>query len=189
MDFHEEINYNRIIDAGIRTVLYGQRPQTAVSRCVQGGEAMRRQISEGAGKTEERAMYIVGWFLIGGLALIAVSMRLLPQLAALNQRPCMFKTMTGLYCPGCGGTRAVVSLLQGRLVRSLLLHPFVFYVAVVGGWFMISQTIQRLSGGKLPIGMKYRELYLWIALALVVANFLVKNILLLCGVDVIALAA
>lgn len=150
---------------------------------------MRRQISENAGRKEERGMYIVGWFLIGGLALLAVGMRLMPQLAAYNQRPCMLQMMTGFYCPGCGGTRAVVSLLHGRLVKSLLLHPFVIYVAVVGGWFMISQTIQRLSGGKLPIGMKYRELYLWIALALVVANFLVKNILLLCGVDVIGLVA
>ena len=140
---------------------------------------MRRQISENAGRKEERGMYIVGWFLIGGLALLAVGMRLMPRLAAYNQRPCMLQMMTGFYCPGCGGTRAVVSLL----------HPFVIYVAVVGGWFMISQTIQRLSGGKLPIGMKYRELYLWIALALVVANFLVKNVLLLWGVDVIGLVA
>lgn len=150
---------------------------------------MRHQINGNAGKTEERAMYIVGWFLIGGLALIAVSMRLMPRLVADNQRPCMFQMLTGFYCPGCGGTRAVVGLLRGRLIKSLLLNPFVLYVAVVGGWFMISQTIQRLSKGKLSIGMKYREIYLWISLVLVVANFLVKNILLLCGVDVIALVA
>ena len=41
--------------------------------------------------------------------------------------PCLFRAMTGLYCPGCGGTRAVQYLLQGRLLLSLRYHPLVLY--------------------------------------------------------------
>lgn len=44
---------------------------------------------------------------------------------------------------------------------------------------MISQTIERITKGRVPVGMHFRELYLWIALVLVVANCLVKNIALL----------
>ena len=32
--------------------------------------------------------------------------------------PCAFHSLTGLYCPGCGGTRAVRELLYGDLRMS-----------------------------------------------------------------------
>lgn len=137
--------------------------------------------------TDENVLYIIGWILILFLTVAAVIMMVCPQLWKGKFPPCLFHLLTGLYCPGCGGTRAVITLSQGKLLTSVLYHPFVPYVALVGGWFMISQTLQRLSKGKLAIGMKYRDIYLWIALALVAVNFLVKNILLLGGIDVLKL--
>lgn len=138
--------------------------------------------------TDETVLYIIGWILIGVVILIGAALRFLPELVEKFQLPCIFQLLTGLYCPGCGGTRAIVSLLRGDFVTSFLLHPFVPYVAVVGGWFMLTQTIQRASKGRLSVGMKYRDVYLWIALGLVAVNFLVKNILLINGIDVIAWA-
>ena len=32
--------------------------------------------------------------------------------------PCLFHTVTGYYCPGCGGTRAVCALFQGHFLIS-----------------------------------------------------------------------
>ena len=69
-------------------------------------------------------------------------------------------------------------LLQGHVLKSLYYHPIVVYTAVFGSLFMISQTIQRLSKGKIAIGMRYRDIYLWIALGLVLANCLIKNLVL-----------
>lgn len=135
--------------------------------------------------TDENVLYVIGWILIGVVVLAAVVLWLLPELVEKYRMPCIFQLLTGFYCPGCGGTRAVQSLFRGRWLDSFLLHPFVPYTAIVGGWFMISQTLQRVSRGRLSIGMKYRDIYLWIALGLVGVNFLVKNILLLVGVDVI----
>ena len=113
--------------------------------------------------------------------LLAVHFGALDALGGLP--PCLLHSATGLYCPGCGGTRAVKALLRGRLLLSLFYHPFVPYTAFVGGWFMLSQTIERLSRGKLRIGMHYRDLYLWLALAIVLVNCLAKNlVLILCGV-------
>lgn len=93
--------------------------------------------------------------------------------------PCMFHEMTGYYCPGCGITRAVYAFFEGNLLQCFRYHPFVLYAAVFGGWFLISQTIERLSKGKIAIAMRYRDCYLWIALAILMVNFLVKNIALL----------
>lgn len=41
--------------------------------------------------------------------------------------PCLFHLATGYYCPGCGGTRAIASLLHGQLFRSFLYHPVILY--------------------------------------------------------------
>ena len=53
--------------------------------------------------------------------------------------PCLFRSLTGLYCPGCGGTRALRFLLKGDVMKSLWYHPLVGYMAAVmaaefGGW-------------------------------------------------------
>lgn len=139
--------------------------------------------------TDEDALYIIGWILLGCLILIGGILKVWPEIYKEYLPPCLFQLLTGFYCPGCGGTRAVKSLLEGKLLKSFLLHPFVLYTAVVGGWFMISQTIERAARGKLAIGMKYRDVYLWLALALVAVNFLVKNILLWNGIDVLQLVS
>ena len=87
---------------------------------------------------------------------------------------------------GCGGTRATFALLHGHLIRSFVLHPFVPYTAVFGGWFMLSQTLQRISRGRLHIGMHFRPLYMWLALAIIVVNCIVKNMLILfCGIHLL----
>ena len=45
--------------------------------------------------------------------------------------PCLFHLLTGFYCPGCGGTRAIRLLLKGELIKSFCYHPFVPYLALV----------------------------------------------------------
>lgn len=134
--------------------------------------------------TNETVMYCIGWCCIGALALFAVLYLYQPGRFA-RLPTCIFWQITGFYCPGCGGTRALLALFQGRLLRSAVYHPFVPYSFGVGGWFMISQTVERLSKGRVPIGMKYRDIYLWLALGLVLAGFLLKNILLICGIDLL----
>ena len=133
----------------------------------------------------EDTLYIAGWCFAALLLFFAVRRQFAPFLSI----PCPFHAITGLYCPGCGGTRAVIALLHGRLLSSFLYHPFVPYGAVCCGWFMFSQTVERLSRHRLRIGMKYRDIYLWIAVALVALHFLVKNAcLLLWSLDLNALS-
>jgi hypothetical protein len=36
---------------------------------------------------------------------------------------CPFYVLTGLYCPGCGSTRAVYQLLHGNLLGALSMNP------------------------------------------------------------------
>lgn len=44
---------------------------------------------------------------------------------------CVFRLVTGFPCPGCGMTRALVSLLRGDIPAALGFHPLVFTLPVI----------------------------------------------------------
>lgn len=59
-----------------------------------------------------------------GIAAAGLVLYLLARLG--TPVPCVFHRLTGLYCPGCGNTRAVLALLRGDLAGMLrwnLLFP------------------------------------------------------------------
>lgn len=52
--------------------------------------------------------------------------------------PCPFRKITGFYCPGCGITRCLVSLLQLDIYRAFRMNPLVFcmlpFIAIYFGY-------------------------------------------------------
>ena len=129
-------------------------------------------------RTIETTFYYIGaavFFVSLILAAIAATYPNIWQRIRLP--PCLFHLITGYFCPGCGGTRAVRALLHGHLLQSIYYHPLVVYAAVVYLTFMLTQTVERLSQHRVSIGMKYHNLYVWIALAILAVNFALKNIL------------
>lgn len=135
----------------------------------------------------DTGLYIVGWCLLGALLVLGVFLRVTGLDIAQVLGQCSFHRFTGLYCPGCGGTRAMRALFSGNMVASFVYHPFVIYIALFGGWFMISQTIERISKGRIKIAMHFRDVYMWIALAIIIINVFAKNIaLLVWGMDLLA---
>lgn len=51
--------------------------------------------------------------------------------------PCPFRTLTGLWCPGCGMTRATHHLLRGNVMQALHYNLFVIVIllALTAAWF------------------------------------------------------
>ncbi len=135
----------------------------------------------------DRDFYIMGWCAAGIFAALFLFCQSNRNSGLEILLPCPFHALTGAYCPGCGGTRAVRALLAGKWLRSFVLHPFVPYAALLSGWFMISQTIERVSGSRIRIALRFRDVYIWIALLLIVVNCLVKNLaLFVWHVDLLA---
>ena len=63
---------------------------------------------------------------------------------------CIFHSLTGLDCPGCGSQRAASALLHGQLAAALdfnllfvLVLPFIIYAAVVFSWNVFSRRTIR----------------------------------------------
>ncbi|MCE2732634.1 MAG: DUF2752 domain-containing protein [Flammeovirgaceae bacterium] len=44
---------------------------------------------------------------------------------------CLMKQTTGIPCPSCGSTRAIVALTQGNVSEAMLLNPLGFIIALV----------------------------------------------------------
>ena len=132
---------------------------------------------------QDKYFYLAGWIVMGIAAVVLLAV-ILSEGRLLQWMPgCAFHRMTGYYCPGCGGTRAVFALLRGQIVRSLFYHPFVLFAVIFGGWFMLTQTLWRITAGRLAIGMHYRKIYLAAALLLIFGNCMIKNLtLVLTGV-------
>ena len=136
-------------------------------------------------KTTEDQLYVLGFSILALVICLAILLKTL-HLSLTDILPgCILYRFTGWYCPGCGGTRALSALLSGHPVQSFLYHPAVDYVGAVCGWFMISQTIERLSRGRIRIGMKYHDYYRWILLAVLILHCVIRNILkLLWGIEI-----
>lgn len=81
-----------------------------------------------------------------------------------------------LFCPGCGGTRAVYSLLEGRLLRSFLYHPAVPYTVAVYILFVVSNVLYRSSLIKWHFLL--RPIYFYAAVAIIIVQWAVKNLIL-----------
>lgn len=129
-------------------------------------------------KSLEDELYKAGLvcLLMGGLVILFYFKVILPNFPVF---PCVLYEMFGIYCPGCGGTRAFGALLRGQLLQSLWYHPLVLYVVVLFGGFMLSQSLERLHVPKVK-GWKFHTWYLYGAIVVIFLNFIIKNILLLC---------
>ncbi len=73
------------------------------------------------------------WTALAGIALmIPAGVWLLlhfdPNVEGNPFLPCMFRELTGLYCIGCGLTRALHALVHGDIVRAFGMNPLAMLV-------------------------------------------------------------
>lgn len=102
-----------------------------------------------------------------------------------NGIPCVFHELTGLYCPGCGGTRACKYLLHGDILKSLQYHPLVPYAAFVVllevGSYLLSKLLHKPR-----LFVRRFEVFTYIGVAIVIVNWIWKNYFLIVrGIDLL----
>ncbi|MCI8506453.1 MAG: DUF2752 domain-containing protein [Lachnospiraceae bacterium] len=132
-----------------------------------------------AGKTDknstEQTLYRLGLAAILTVAAVAFLIRWFQIPLTGPLFACPIYSLTGLFCPGCGGTRAFRLLFRGKLWQSALCHPLVLYGLTLFFLFMGSHTLKIFTRGKIK-GFAYRHIYIKIAVAFLILNVLVKNL-------------
>jgi len=83
--------------------------------------------------------------------------------------PCLFHELTGLYCPGCGGTRAVVSLIELKPYQALRYNIIITLLIPV---FLICLFYKYVLKGKKKIPN-----WIWWTLLIILVLFgILRNI-------------
>lgn len=95
---------------------------------------------------DDRAL---AWVLAAGtLSAVAVA----PALPALARYapPCVFHALTGVPCPGCGSTRAVLAFFRGDFAAALAFNPLVATALAAGLLAGALAPVWVALGGPLP---------------------------------------
>ena len=79
--------------------------------------------------------------------------------------PCPLHRYTGLWCPGCGTTRALHQLLHGNLVAAFWFNPLAISLLPVVGYLFLRGKEDAL-----------KPVWIWTLLGVIVAFGVLRNI-------------
>ena len=83
--------------------------------------------------------------------------------------PCIFHELTGLYCPGCGISRAIVSLIKLDFYQALRYNLLIFFlIPYICIYFFLKYIIKGKK--ELP------EWSLYLLLVIIIVYFIFRNI-------------
>lgn len=110
-----------------------------------------------------------GPLLAGAFAMLAAA----PQ-ALLPPVTCPLRRFTGLPCPTCGGTRALMALRRLDLTGALALNPLVT-IAALGALLYLAHAAAVLAGRRAPLRLELATPGRRVAFAAALAGAVVAN--------------
>lgn len=93
---------------------------------------------------------------VRAMALTGISLAALLYLRLFNPvgsglyPPCIFYKATGLYCPGCGSTRALYQLVHGHPAAAFAMNPLLVLALPFIAYWLLSHALVALRGRGLP---------------------------------------
>lgn len=89
---------------------------------------------------------------------------------------CAFRQLTGLNCPGCGGTRAFFALVHGDLLRSLHYNPLTLLLLLGLCLWLLRSTIRIVLPRHEETNLVVSERLIWWVAGLVVLFGVLRNL-------------
>lgn len=117
-----------------------------------------------------RSLWLIPVLLAGAVLYFLVD----PGESALMPK-CLFKTLTGLDCPGCGSQRALHSLLHGHLGEALRMNALLVVMLPLIGWMVWLECVRK-KRPKLYASF-YRPWVIWTFGGIIGAWFVMRNLL------------
>ena len=115
---------------------------------------------------------------LGGAALFVVAVMLLQRYHLIPSFPCFVHEIFNIYCPGCGGTRALFALFHGQILYSLIYNPAILLGAALVLYYEAGVIITLIRrNGKVYFYQKSSLLYAYLVIVILFA--VIRNWLLI----------
>ena len=108
------------------------------------------------------------------LVVIAVILYFSILHAHFNIPECPIFKYLKIYCPACGGTRAIISLLKLDILKSIYYNPIVVYTVFFVNLYIINELTDMIIHKKLNIPFK---IIVKIGIIILFLNFIIKNVM------------
>ena len=122
----------------------------------------------------DREAYPAAWITLAALAGAVLLWRF--ALGAPTVSRCWMWERWHVYCPSCGGTRALIALTRGQIGEALWCHLPVVAALALAAAYLLTQTVWRLRG-KRGWALHYRPWWPAVLVGLFLANCLARNVL------------
>lgn len=121
----------------------------------------------------------------GIAALMMFGAMLLQRTHVVPSVPCGLVTFFHIYCPGCGGTRALFAMLHGHFIESLYYNPAVVLGALLILYYEVAVIVTLVKkNGKIYYYRKATLVYIY--LGIVFGYAVIRDVLLLWkGIDLL----
>ena len=127
----------------------------------------------------DRIFYILSLIVLGGFIVMFVLQHIGIFTLTYNiEFPCGFHSVTGFYCPGCGASHSLTSLIELHIIDSILYNPFVPYVFMCALIYASANTVALITKKHY---LHFRMLYAYIGIGILLGQWIIKNILILIG--------
>ena len=87
--------------------------------------------------------------------------------------PCLFYEITGYYCPGCGITRLLFSLLKLDFYQAFRYNPLIFILIIITGIYLLVKFILKKF---MNISIEIPNYVYYILLIIVIIFGILRNI-------------
>ena len=136
--------------------------------------------------TGEKVLHWMMFFLGLGVFFMSLAMKtegpsqvFLPGMQTPMPELCSSRMLFGVDCPGCGMTRAFISISHGQLRRAWQFNPasFVVYLLIVGQIPWQAFQLWRIRQGRLTIQSNWVYLVPTVAIVMILAQWLIRMLL------------
>ena len=126
----------------------------------------------------------LAWLPLWRFRFVLLGLAALPCLALVYARnpeepglypPCLFYSLTGLHCPGCGTLRGLHQLLHGNLLAAIGYNPYSMLALPLIGYAFLSALLATTWDRRLPTVFVHPAL-IWGLLAAVLAFWALRNV-------------